>query len=70
MKISENEIFLSPRIALDDRKIKLQRTPMKNQEEIDDIEERRKKAQGALMGFCFHCENERRRNENEWFKSS
>ena len=43
MKIVENEIFLSPRVALDDRMIKLERSPMKNQEERDDIEERRKK---------------------------
>ena len=43
---------------------------MKIQEERDDIEERRKKAQRALTGFCSHCENERRRNENEWFKST
>ena len=70
MKISENEIFLSPHVALGDRMIKLQMKPMKIQEERDDIEERRKKAQGALMGFCSYYENERRRNENEWFKST
>ena len=52
MKIIENEIFLSPRVALDDRMIKLQRTPMKIQEEKNDFEERRKKAQGALIEFC------------------
>ena len=63
MKIIKNEIFLSQRVALGDRMIKLQRTPMKIQEERDDIEERMKKAQGTLMGFCFHC-------ENEWFKST
>ena len=51
MKIGETEIFLSPRIALGDRIDKLQRRPMKIQEERDDIEERRKKAQGALMEF-------------------
>ena len=44
--------------------------PMKIQEERDDIKERRKKAQGALMGFCIHCANERRRYENKWFKST
>ena len=70
MKIVENEIFLSPCVALSDRMIKLQRTPMKIQEERDDFEERRKKAQGALMGFYFHCENKRKRNEDEWFKST
>ena len=43
---------------------------MKIQKERDDIEEKRKKAQGALMGYCFHCENERKRNEDEWFKST
>ena len=42
MKIGENGIFLSPCVALGDRMIKLQRSPMKNQEERDDIEERRK----------------------------
>ena len=68
MKIGENEVFLSPCVALGDTMIKLQKQPMKIQEERDDIEERRKKAQGALMRFFFHCENERRRNENEWFK--
>ena len=52
MKIVENKIFLSPYIALGDVIDKLQRMPMKNQEERDDIEERRKKAQGALMGFA------------------
>ena len=52
MKISRNEIFLSPRVALGDVINKLQRMPMKNQEERDDIEEKRKKAQGALMGFA------------------
>ena len=41
MKIGENEIFLSPSIG--DRNDKLQRSPMKNHEERDDIEERRKK---------------------------
>ena len=69
MKIIKNELFLSPRVALGARMIKLQRTPMKIQEERDDIGDRRKKAQGALMGFCFHCENDRRK-ENKWFKST
>ena len=52
MKIVENEIFLSPRVALGDRMIKLQRTPMKIQEERYDIGVRRKKAQGALIEFA------------------
>ena len=61
---------MSPRVALGDRIIKLQRTSITIQEERDDIEETRKKAQGALMGFCFHCENERRRKENKQLKST
>ena len=54
MKIGKNGIFLSPRVALDDRNDKLQRRPMKIQEERDDIEERMKKDQGALMEVFFH----------------
>ena len=45
-------MFLSPLVALGDRMIKLQRTPMKIQEERDDIGEKRKKVQGALMEFA------------------
>ena len=68
MKIGKNEIFLSQRVALGDTMIKLQRTPMKNQEERDDIDERMKKIQGTLMEFCSHCENGRRRNEMSGLK--
>ena len=52
MKIIETKIFLSLCVALGARMIKLQRTPMKIQEEKDDIDERRKKAQGALLKFA------------------
>ena len=51
MKIGENGIFLSPCVALGDVIYKIQRCPIKIQEKIYDIEERRKKAQGALMEF-------------------
>ena len=70
MKIGENEMFLSPRETLDDRMIKLQRTPMKIQEERDDIEERTKKAQGALMEVLLSLLKCARKKWNEWFKTT
>ena len=69
MKIGENEIFLSPRVALGDRIDKLQRSRMKNQEERDDIKERTQEAWKAPM-VIFSLFSREEEDENEWFKMS
>ena len=61
MKIDENGIFLSPRVALGDVIDKLQRTSMKIQEKRDDIDERRKKPQEASMEFLSLLECEKKK---------